>query len=149
MLLVFGFALLLLIPTAAAVLIGALFGTVRRGGELPKWVRPWFFGWLAFAGSTLFSWGLGVSIHTFHVSSVKCYVLRATAILDDIRKKEGSYPKDLPVKLIGRPPHFLREPGSYSSDGRSFRFQYLDPATMDDGFVFKSEARTWTELEYD
>ena len=145
MLVVAGFTVFILLPVGFVILVGATIGTLRRRGELPGWTNRAVRAWLVFAGSTLFSWILGVSFHAYQVASVERYVRRACEALDCIREKDGRYPEMMPVEQVGSCPKFLREQGSYWSDGRSFRFEYWDPAgMMGESLVFDSEARAWT-----
>jgi hypothetical protein len=80
---------------------------------------------------------------------VEHYVSRAVPVLDGIKAKSGSYPKELPVGILGEPPALLRDFGSYTSDGKSFRFEYIDdPAEWAGGegpIQFDSSTREWRD----
>lgn len=143
MLVLAGFTLLVLAPVAAVIAMGAFIGTVRKKSFAPNWIKPALKAWLVFAASTGLSWIVGVSIHAFQVSAVERYVQRVLPVLDGIKKREGSYPKELPETILGRPPFLLRTGRGYFSDGASFRFEYWDTAGLMEGYAFDSETRNW------
>jgi hypothetical protein len=81
--------------------------------------------------------------------AVVSYVAHAAPVLDKIKKQTGSYPLVLPVSLLGQPPDLLLRYGDYSSDGKAFRFEYIDePAGWagGEGFLeFQSNDRQWKD----
>jgi hypothetical protein len=91
----------------------------------------------------------GDLINNWKVDAVVGYVARAVPVLDQLQKKNGVYPSELPVNLLGKPPELLRDDGDYSANGSNFRFEYIDePAGWagGEGFLeFDSKTRKWTE----
>jgi hypothetical protein len=95
-------------------------------------------------GAILVSGGLGHAIRIFHVSAAEKYVLRATPVLDEMKKRDGKFPDSLPVEVLGRPPYLLRSSAGYFSNGLSFHFGH--PAAIrlfDDTWIFSSKTRRW------
>jgi hypothetical protein len=78
--------------------------------------------------------------------AVRSYVARAVPILDQIKSRTGSYPSRLPA-VLGEPPALLKDYGDYSSDGKSYRFEYVDePAGWAGGngyLGFESSDKRW------
>jgi hypothetical protein len=87
-------------------------------------------------------------LNRVRVDAVESYVARAVPILDQIKKKQGAYPTNLPTKLLGDPPELLRDDGDYSATPSTFRFEYVDePAEWAGGegaLEFDSVKREWT-----
>lgn len=65
-------------------------------------------------------------INRWKVNAVESYVARAVPVLDQIKQKEGAYPTNLPINLLGEPPELLKYNGDYSATTSSFRFEYVD-----------------------
>ena len=88
----------------------------------------------------------GSAVNAWEIAAAQTYWERAALTLDGIRMRDGAYPPGLPVMQLGRPPLLLRNrrAGSYSSDGRTFRIKYDDPAQFMAGRQFDSTSRRWT-----
>ena len=91
----------------------------------------------------------GSWINRWKVDAVESYVARAAPILDQIKQKEGAYPTNLPVDILGEPPELLRDDGYYSATQSSFRFEYVDePAGWAGGegaLEFDNVNREWKD----
>jgi hypothetical protein len=108
---------------------------------------------IAICGSSIFSififdWVNG-RMDILKNDAVVSYVAQAVPILDKIKNQTGSYPSTLPVSLLGQPPDLLLHFGDYSSDGKEFRFEYVDePAGWAGGeglLEFESTDRKWKD----
>ena len=89
----------------------------------------------------------GSLINRWKVNAVESYVARAVPILDQIKRKDGAYPTNLPAGLLGEPPELLRNYGDYTATPSSFYFEYVDePAGWAGGeglIEFDSTNREW------
>ena len=92
---------------------------------------------------------MGIWINRSKVNAVESYVARAAPILDQIKEKEGAYPTNLPIELLGEPPELLRDDGYYSATASSFCFEYVDePAEWAGGegaLRFDNTNREWRD----
>jgi len=136
-----GFGLYGLAPFGIFLLLYALF-SARRGREFPAWFKETSKNWTLLVAALLLSYGVGMSIHSYQIRSVKAYVARAVPILDEIRKREGSYPQKLP-EALGKPPWLLRTPIGYTTRGEIFQFAYSDNKGFMGGYKFNSKSRQW------
>jgi hypothetical protein len=101
--------------------------------------------------ASLIAWFMtGDLIDRWKVDAVESYVAHAAPILDQIEKKEGSYPSKLPIDQLGAPPELLRNDGDYTATQHTFRFEYVDePAGWAGGeglLEFDSGSREWDNV---
>jgi hypothetical protein len=105
------------------IVLGSAIPAILICAEIPSWMNQW------------------------KVDAVDSYVARALPILDQMKAKDGIYPARLPVDVLGNLPELLRDDGKYSSDGRTFHFEYENvPASWAGGqgpIEFDSTVREW------
>lgn len=111
-------------------------------------------GGLAF----LFAGALGGTLlrESMGIRMVRHYVERAVPVLNDFAARNGTYPEELPVELLGRPPELLRhtraddgtgrETYSYRGSALSFTFWYSTGISIDH-WSYDSETRRWTYVD--
>ncbi len=143
-------ALTFLVPLALLV---SVVGVVR-------WWMGWGLGWVL-RPSLVLAWSLVLAVVVFEetgrlldrwkVDAVREYVARAVPILDAMKARNGVYPQELPAELLGARPELFRDYGSYTSDGKAFRFEYInEPAEWAGGegpVEFQSTYRLWVDEE--
>ena len=107
------------------ILFGA--GSILRGkSQMPNFCEYLVKALLVVGSATIISACVGGWFHDYQVSAVEKYVLKAVPILEDIRKRDGKFPLQLPVDVLGKPPKLIASGQGYSSDGSSYTFRYQD-----------------------
>lgn len=77
------------------------------------------------------------------VLHAKAYPERVAPQLESYRQAHGNYPQSLDqLPAAPRLPRLLRD-RAYSSDGRSYSFQFPSPGGFIDVWVYSSETRSW------
>lgn len=120
-----------------------LWNLVRRRPTGP-WVKEGLLFGLACLATIGLSLGLGRGLAAIDEHDAKSYVKKVIPLLEAAKKKTGLYPTDLnAIPNLPSLPRYLRSPHAYTSDGKTFRFEYWDPRGMMDGYYFSSEERQW------
>lgn len=113
---------------------------------MPKSCRFLMNAWLLVFCAIIVAIFVGQKVQSDQISEVEKYVLRAAPVLDDIKMRQGKFPRELPVDVIGKPPYFIgagSKPGEgYYSDGDNFEFAYEHPSS-DTHIRFNSKERSW------
>ena len=124
--LLFDVTLNVTVPLGVLVVLAGAGAIVRGKSQMPNFCEYLTKALLVVGSATIISACVGGWFHDYQVSAVKKYVLKAVPILGDIRKRDGKFPDQLPVDVLGKPPKLITSDRGYSSDGSSYTFRYQD-----------------------
>jgi hypothetical protein len=96
------------------------------------------------AGSSLVSLPVGAALCERDIGAAKGYCESLVPRLESYRRTHGSYPTD--VRLVGDvapPPRLLADGTYYTTTGSGFRFSFVNPSGLMDGYEYDSSTGRW------